>query len=500
VSSFENESGRQPAPLDLLIVGAGFAGLGMGIRLAREGTASFLILERADEVGGTWRDNDYPGVACDIPSHLYSFSFRRKPDWSRVFAPGAEIQDYLRECAREEGLLPRIRFGTDAREMRWDDERELWVVTTNGETYIARNLVVAAGRLSEAKVPAIAGLDGFPGPAFHSSRWDHSVALDGKRVALIGTGASAVQLLPHLAERAAEVVVFQRSAPYVVPRRDRAYSDAEKRLFSLDPEALERTRSEFFWNAEEGFAQRIGVPERIEALRELALGQLAAQIPDAALRERLTPDYEIGCKRVLISSTFYPALSQEHVVLEASALARIDGSTAVAESGAAYEVDVVVFATGFESTQPPFARRLAGRGGELLSDHWSEGMTAFASTVVSGYPNLFVIDGPNASLGHNSAIYMIETQVDYILGALVHQAENGYAVLEVAAEAERDYTDEIDRMSGATVWLGGGCSCWYVDERSHRLTLLWPDFAHRFREKNGRFDPQFYLAPVHMPR
>jgi cation diffusion facilitator CzcD-associated flavoprotein CzcO len=481
-----------PPVVDVIIVGAGFAGLGMGIRLSRETDTSFLILERANDVGGTWRDNTYPGVACDIPSHLYSFSFRQKPDWSHVFAPGAEIQEYLRECAREEGLLPRIRFGADVHEMRWDEIDGLWVVVTEAATYRSRSLVVAAGRLSEARTPAVDGAETFTGTSFHSSHWDHQTKFDGKRIGVVGTGASAIQLVPRLAERAAELVVFQRSAPYIVPRVDRAYSETEKRLFTIDPTVRDDLRSRFFWAAEEGFAQRIGVGDRIEALRNLAHANLETHVTDPSLRERATPTYEIGCKRVLISSDFYPALGQENVTLEDSALTQIVGSRALAESGNGYDLDILVYATGFSTIRPAFADRVIGVGGTKLSDHWSNGMTAFASTVVSGYPNLFIIDGPNASLGHNSGIYMIETQIEYVLGALAFLSEDSDRVLEISASAEQSYTREIDRMSASTVWLQGGCTSWYVDSATNRLTLLWPDFAHSFRETNGRFDPVPY--------
>ena len=417
-----------------------------------------------------------------------------------MFAPGSEIQDYLRECSREEGLLPHIRFDTEMLETRWDDQAKQWNIVTNNGVYTARVLIIAAGRLSEASIPAVDGLDTFPGRTFHSSRWDHDVGLDGKRIGIVGTGASAIQVVPYLAEKASRLVVFQRSAPYIVPRQDRAYTEAEKRLFVRDPTSIENLRSQLFWSAEEAFAQRASVTASIAALRALAIRNLTANVSDPTLRERLTPDYEIGCKRVLFSNDYYRSIVAGHVALESSALAGIDGSRAIAVSGRAYDLDVLVFATGFQSTRPPFARRVIGRNGTRLSDHWSNGMTAFASTVVHGYPNLFIIDGPNASLGHNSAIYPIETQIDYILGALAFQAAHGDLVLEVSKAAEDDYTREIDRMSRSTVWIGGGCRSWYLDQHSGRLTLLWPDFAHSFRETNGTFDPSFYALSSFSPR
>ena len=479
--------------IDTVIVGAGFAGLGMGIRLARRGEASFVILERGPDVGGTWRDNIYPGVACDIPSHLYSFSFRQNPSWSRFFAPGAEIQQYLRDSARDEGLAPHLRFGADVTSMRWDAAAERWLVTTASGSYRCRALIVAAGRLSEKRIPPVPGLEHFAGTTMHSSEWDPSVDLAGTRVGLVGTGASAIQLVPHLAATADAVVVFQRTAAYVVPRDDREYSAVEKRTFARDPGSMETLRSRLFWNAETAFAERVGTPDFVGRLHGRARAHLESQVADAQLRADLTPGYEIGCKRVLISSDFYPALQAPGVTLEPAALERIDvDGRAVSARGIAYDVDVLVFATGFETTRPPFAGRVFGRDGTRLSDHWDHGMAAFASTVVAGFPNLFVIDGPNASLGHNSAVYMIESQIDYVLGALDLMRTTGATTLEVTAEAERDYVRDLDRRSARTVWMTGGCHSWYVDDASGRLTLLWPDFAHAFRAELGRVDAGTY--------
>ncbi|GAB3804912.1 NAD(P)/FAD-dependent oxidoreductase [Humibacter antri] len=484
--------------VDVAIVGAGFAGLGMGIRLKRRAAdqhakESFVILERADDVGGTWRDNVYPGVACDIPSHLYSYSFRTKPDWSHVYPSGAELQEYLRECAREEGLLPHLRFGEPVTDARWLADEERWLVTTPATRYRARVLVSAVGRLSEPRIPAIEGLQSFDGPVMHTASWDDHLPLADARVGLVGTGASAVQLLPELARRARHVTVFQRSAPYVVPRGDRPYTTVELDELA-DADARAGLRERIFWDAERAFPQRLGVPEAIGELRERARTHREAQVADPELRAALTPDYEIGCKRVLLSDDFYPALQRPNVTFEASALKRMDGSTAIAESGDSHEADVLVFATGFHATRPPFADLVTGRSGIRLADSWANGMRAYASTVVHGFPNLFVLDGPNASLGHNSAVYMIEAQLDYVLGALDHLKESGIP-LEIPREAEDAYVAGIDAAARDTVWLSG-CTSWYVDERSGRLALLWPGYAHTFRERNGTFDPAVFRVPV----
>lgn len=477
--------------VDVAIIGAGFAGLGIGVQLARRGRESFVILERGDDVGGTWRDNRYPGVACDIPSHLYCFSFRPNPDWSSLFAPGAEIQAYLRDCVRDEGLEPHIRLQAEVREARWEDDR--WIVSGDGGEYRARSLVVATGRLSEPRISALAGMLEFPGAIFHSARWDDSVELAGKRVGVAGSGATAAQIVPAIAEVAESVVVFQRSAPYVVPRGNRTYAAAERSAFAEDPGGLAALREQLFIDAEAGLAARKRLQPDLDVLRGRAMDHLASQVPDRALRELLTPTYEIGCKRVVISDDFYPALARQNVTLEPSALHHFERERAVSAGGTGYDLDAVILATGFLSTRPPVAQRITGRDGLRLSDRWSQGMFAYASTTVHGFPNMFVLDGPNASLGHNSAIHMIETQVAYVLGALDHLAQSDAAALEVSLSAEREYVEELEAMSAGTVWLDGGCNSWYVDERSGRLTLLWPDTARSFRERNGSFDPRPYL-------
>lgn len=475
--------------VDVAVVGAGFAGIGIGIRLKRRGHNSFVILERAQTVGGTWRDNSYPGVACDVPSHLYCYSFRPNPHWSAFYSPGHEIRTYLENCVKDEGLLENIRFGTDVRGAVWNEAQSRWILRTSTGVVAARAVVFAAGRLTEPRIPNVPGVSAFAGVSFHSARWDHTIDLKGKRVAVVGSGASAIQIVPHLAKEAAHLVVLQRSPPYVIPRVSDLYTDAQRLLYLRDPEELARLRSRLFWKAEEAFAQRIGSSAHIAAAREIALGHLAAQVPDVALRSKLTPSYEIGCKRVLISNDYYPALSRSNVTLDPAALAYIEENTLVTASGSRHEVDAVIFATGFHAAQQPYATAVTGINGKLLADHWSHGMTAYASTVVHNFPNLFIINGPNAGLGHNSAIFMIEAQINYILGALTHLAADPERILNVTSKAEQSYTMLIDELSAKTVWMTGGCSSWYKDPRSGRLTLLWPDFASAFQDRNGEFCP-----------
>jgi cation diffusion facilitator CzcD-associated flavoprotein CzcO len=478
----------------LLIVGTGFAGLGLAISLKRRGHHDFIIIDRADDVGGTWRDNRYPGAACDVPSHLYSFSFLLKSDWSRVFAPATEIWEYMRDCARLENVGPHIHFNTDLLTAQWDAETSLWRVNTSQGEYTANVVVSAMGHLADERFPNIPGIETFAGEKFHSARWNHDAELEGKRIAVIGSGASAIQIVPEMAKVASELTVFQRSAPYVIPRPDRAYTEAEKRRFERDPESMKELRSDLFWSMESNYAQRRAVPRNIAEAYRVANGHRENQVIDPELLTKLTPDYEIGCKRVLISDVYYPALQQENVYVEASALKRIDGNKLVSEAGNEFEVDAIVFATGFEAIEPPFAPRFIGRAGETLAEHWSRGMQALDSTTVTGFPNLLIMNGPNTGLGHNSVIFVIESQIEYIIGALEHMREQSAAVIEARATSENQYADAIADRSAGTVWLDGGCKNWYVDYRTNRLTVTWPDFAYAFRDANGEFIPAHYTT------
>ena len=468
--------------VEVAIVGSGFAGLGMAMALRRAGVDSFVVLERADAIGGTWRDNTYPGVACDVPSHLYGFAAHPNPGWSGLFARGDEIRSYLERVADAEGIAPW--FGTPMLGAAWDADAELWRVTTGGAhagEIEADALVLACGRLTEPLIPEIPGLETFPGPIFHSSRWDHSADLTGARIGVVGTGASAVQLVPQLA-RTAEVVLFQRTPAWIVPRGDRPYSDDERAEFAAHPAVLAALRAELDAEGETRFASRSGDADAAAAARAVAVAHLHEHDSDPVLRAALTPDYAFGCKRVLLSDAFYPAVASDAVRLEASALAAVDGSTLTAASGERYEVDALVLATGFASTQQPYAELVRGET-STLAEHWSQGMTSFASTIVSGFPNLFVLNGPNASLGHTSSVLMIEAQAGYAAESIAGRA----GVLRVDPAAEAAYTAEIDRAAASTPWMSG-CRNWYVDERSGRLTLLWPGTVAAFRARLAAAD------------
>lgn len=470
-----------------LIIGTGFGGLGLATQLKRGGDDDFMLIDRADDVGGTWRDNRYPGAACDVPSHLYSYSFRLKPDWSRVFAPAEEIWLYLNETARDEGLRPHIRFGADLVSAEWDDASTAWRIETTNGHFECRVLVTAMGHLADAKFPPVPGLAEFAGTLMHSAEWNHDVDFSGKRIAVIGSGASAIQITPGVAETASELVVLQRSAPYVIPRPDRAYTDAEKRAFARSPELMHELRGDLFWGMEYNYAQRRAIPSAIEQAYALANGHREDQVSDAQLTAKLTPDYVIGCKRVLLSNVYYPSLQKPNVTLEAAGLARVEGNTVISTAGNSFEVDVLICATGFEAVEPPFGPLISARG-QTLTDHWSAGMRAFSSVTVAGFPNLFIMNGPNTGLGHNSVIFVVESQVGFITSALDYMRQNDVVVVETRAKAEDAYVEAVRARSEGTVWLEGGCTNWYVDPRTHRLTVTWPDYAYAFRASNGSFD------------
>lgn len=483
--------------IDTVVVGAGFAGLAMAGALRRAGRDDVIVLERATDVGGTWRDNTYPGVACDVPAHLYSLAAHPNAGWSRTFAPGGEIQAYLRDVAAREGLGDKLRLRTPMLGAAWDAETSVWRIDTGSEELLARSLVLACGRLTEPFVPTIPGLESFAGPLFHSARYDHDVDLTGKRVAVVGTGASAVQLVPELARRAAHVTLFQRTPAWIVPRGGGDIPLAERERLADNPGALARLRAELYAEGEQRFASRSGDAVASAAARDAALAHLHAQVADPALRAALIPDYAFGCKRVLLSDAFYPAVASDAVTLEPTELASVEGSTLTAASGERYEADVLVLATGFASAEQPYADLVRGDD-ETLAEHWAEGMTSFGSTVVSGFPNLFVLNGPNASLGHNSAVLMAEEQAAYVVRALSERDRRPERVLRVRPEAEAAYTAEIDAAAASTPWMTGGCRNWYVDARSGRLTLLWPGTVQSFRERLTGADGSEF-EPAHTP-
>ena len=477
----------------IVIVGAGFAGLGMAMRLKRAGFDDFVILERAGEVGGTWRDNVYPGCACDIPTTLYSFSFERNAAWTRVYPRQRELWNYLIACADRHGLRPHLRFGRELVEARYDDAAATWSVrTADGTTVTARVLISAMGALAKPKLPAIRGRERFRGPAFHSARWDASVDLRGARVAVVGTGASAIQIVPEIAPTAAHVTIFQRTAPWGLPRFDRPNDARRRALRRLLPGYDRAVRMLLYWWLEVrayGFTVK---PEMLHQREGLALAYLARKVADPALRSALTPNYRMGCKRVLLSDDYYDALQRPNVTLETTGIAEIGEHTILTEGGRAYDVDVIVYATGFDATSGLAPARVFGRGGRELADAWSDGMQAYLGTSVAGFPNLFTIIGPNTGLGHNSMVVMMEAQYAYVLGALRAMRTRRLRSLDVRADVQRRFNERLQRRMAGTVWATG-CHAWYQDERG-KNTTLWPGFSFAYRWRTRRFRPGRYVV------
>ncbi|HSU15486.1 NAD(P)/FAD-dependent oxidoreductase [Longimicrobium sp.] len=474
------------------IVGSGFGGLGAAIRLKQEGITDFVLLEPARDVGGTWRDNTYPGCECDVQSHLYSFSFEPNPEWTRSFSPQPEIQAYLQRVAKEFGILPHVRFGHEVRGAAWDDAAQLWRIDTTQGPYSTRVLVMAPGALSDPLVPDIPGLDRFEGRAFHSARWDHSFDLGGKRVAVIGTGASAIQLVPAIQPRVEKLFVFQRTPPWILPRTQRRVGERTHRVYRRFP-ALQRGMRGMIYLAREAFVLGFRRPRAMRLAEKIARRHLAKSIADPALRAKLTPAWTIGCKRILLSNDYYPALARPNVEVVTDRISAIHPHSIVTANGAECEVDAIVFGTGFLPTDPPLAHAIRGRDGRALTEVWAGSPKAHVGTTVVGFPNLFLLMGPNTGLGHTSVVYMIEAQVEHMIAAMRHLERTGAAALEPRPEAQAAFVDAVDRRMAGTVWTAGGCRSWYLDGTG-RNSALWPDFTWRFRRRVATLDPAEYVA------
>ncbi|MFF3309982.1 flavin-containing monooxygenase [Streptomyces sp. NPDC002952] len=481
------------------VVGSGFGGLGAAVRLRREGVTDFVVLERASGVGGTWRDNSYPGCACDVPSHLYSFSFAPNPEWPRTFSGQEHIRAYLEHVTDLFGLRPHLRFDSEVKVMRWDDEKLHWEIETASGTLTADLVVSATGPLSDPKIPDVPGIDTFPGKVFHSARWDHDYDLRGKRVAMIGTGASAIQIVPSIQPEVERLTLFQRTPPWVMPRMDRAISAAERWLHRRLPFTTKARRG-LLWGIRElqvqAFTKR---PEELGLVEKLAKRNIARAIKDPELRAKLTPDYRIGCKRILLSNTYYPALARPNVDVVASGLARIDGSTLVAADGTTTEADAIVFGTGFHVTDMPIAERVVGADGRTLAETWKDGMRSLRGATAAGFPNWMTIIGPNTGLGNSSMILMIESQLNY-LADFVRQLDvlGGRVALDARPAAVDAWNDRVQERMRRTVWNTGGCNSWYLDANG-RNTTIWPGTTTEFRGATRRVDLAEYevlRAPV----
>lgn len=485
-----------------LIVGAGFAGLCAAIKLQEDGEHRFLVVEKGPDVGGTWRDNTYPGAACDVPSQLYSFSFAPNPDWSRSFSPQPEIQAYLRRVARESGTLDRFEFDTTLEDAHWDDDARVWrsrVAGPDGEREItSTTLIVGAGALHEPKLPEIDGLETFQGHLFHSARWDHATDLRGKRVAVIGTGASAIQIVPELQKTlqssGGHLDVYQRTAPWVIPRSDRRYTRLERLLLRRVP-GLQRLYRGSVYLSRELLVPGLTVDRRFSgAVRNAARANLRAGVRDPELRARLTPNFEIGCKRMLISNAYYPALDSPNVDLVTDRISKVTGNAVVTADGTERPVDVIVVATGFHTTDLPIAERIHGRDGRSLAAVWEEvGMAAYKGTTVPDFPNYFMLVGPNTGQGHTSMVFMIEAQVAYLRDAVRSLRRSDWAAIEPTRAAFDAWNRSLQGRMKRTVWTTGGCTSWYLDEHGNN-PIIWPRSTISFRRDLARFDADAYAV------
>jgi len=477
----------------IIVVGTGFAGIGMAVRLKEAGYHDFVVLERAESVGGTWRDNTYPGCRCDVPSHLYSFSFAPNPDWSSTFSPQPEIEAYLDKVTDDFGVRPHIRFGHAVESAAWDDGARHWRVMTSQGELTADMLVSGMGGLAEPSYPELPGIESFEGAVFHSAQWDHGQDLSGRKVAVIGTGASAIQFVPAIQPDVEELHVFQRTPPWVMPRPDRPISKVERAVFRRFPLAQKAVRSGIYWSREAlvlGFAKAPGMMKQGQKMAEKHLRE---QIRDPRLRAKLTPDYTLGCKRILISDDYYPAIVQPNVEVVTDPIHEVTPTGIVTANGEKHEVDTIVYGTGFRVTDLPVMDMLHGRDGQTLRESWADGMEAYLGTTVAGFPNFFLLVGPNTGLGHTSMVYMIESQVAYVLDAIRTMDAAGLAAVEVRPEVQREFVDGVRSSMRNTVWTQGGCTSWYLDSRG-RNTTLWPSFTFRFRRLTCRFDLSEYTA------
>ena len=473
----------------IVVVGTGFAGIGMAVRLKQAGYDDFVVLERADDVGGTWRDNTYPGCRCDVPSHLYSFSFAPNPEWSSTFSPQPEIEDYLRKVTDRFGIRPHIRFGHAVETARWEDGR--WRIQTSQGEFVADVLLSGMGPLAEPSYPKLPGVESFEGEVFHSAQWDHDLDLSGRKVAVIGTGASAIQFVPAIQPEVEELHLFQRTPPWVMPRPDRKITEVEKAVFRRFPLAQKVARAGIYWGRESmvlGFAK---LPAIMKQVQKVAEKHLADQVRDPLLRAKLTPDFTLGCKRVLISDDYYPAIVQPNVEVVTDGIAEVTPTGIITEDGVKHEVDTIIYGTGFRVTDLPVMDTVHGRDGVSLREAWSGGMEAHLGTAVSGFPNFFLLIGPNTGLGHSSMVFMIESQIAYILDALKTMDAHGLRQVEVRPEVQRAFVDGVRSSMRNTVWTRGGCTSWYLDAQG-RNTTLWPSFTFRFRQLTRRFDPAEY--------
>jgi cation diffusion facilitator CzcD-associated flavoprotein CzcO len=475
-----------------VVIGTGFSGLGMAIQLKRDGRDDFAVLEKAADVGGTWRDNTYPGCACDVQSHMYSFSFEQNPRWSRSFSPQEEIWQYLRDVTDRYGLRRHIRFGVEVTGARWDADDNRWHISTDHGEYTARFLVSGIGGLHMPNIPALPGIERFTGEKFHSARWNHDFDLTGKRVAVVGTGASAVQFVPEIAPSVAKLTLFQRTPPWIMPKPDHAMPGWVKTLFKRVPGVQRAYRDVLYWLLEAraiGFSSRPGL---LKLASKIALRHLHKSVADPELRRKLTPDYVMGCKRVLISNDYFPALTRDNVEVDTAGVREVTETGIVDGDGVEHEVDAIIYGTGFHVTDAFDYLDITGVDGRDLSKHWrTNGIQTHLGITVAGFPNLFFLLGPNTALGHNSVVFMIESQIRYVAQAMALVAERGAAALDTRESAQARFQSDIQRKLVNGVWTQGGCKSWYLDSRGVNRTI-WPGFTWRYWLHTRKVDPETF--------
>ena len=481
------------------IVGAGFGGIGAAISLRRAGIDDVVVLERGGRVGGVWSQNTYPGAACDVPSHLYSYSFARNPGWGRRFALQEEIQRYVENVARTHGVLDRVRPDTDVASASWNADSAQWQLETSGGPVQADVLVCACGQLTRPAVPDLPGLNRFAGPAFHSSQWRHDVDLRGLRVGAMGSGASAIQFVPAIQPLVSSLTVLQRTPPWILPKPDRAYRAFDTKLFERAPVAQLAGRFGFWAFLEAGIAGFIGHEHAMRPLAAISRAHLRRQVRDPELRRKLTPTYRMGCKRVLLSSDWYPALAQPNVEVLTDGVQEVTETGVVLRDGRAVELDVLIFGTGFRTREFVAPMRISGRGPRTLEEVWDGVPHAWHGLSVPEFPNMFLIYGPNTFGGSGSAIYMIESQIRHAVAAVTELRRSGARAIEVRAGAHEAFMAELHERQRRTVWATGGCSSWYIDEQGRDPTN-WPGYTLAYRRRVARISPDVYAldhSPAH---
>ena len=466
---------------DIVIIGTGFSGLGAAMKLRAAGREDFVVLEKAADVGGTWRDNTYPGCECDIPSHMYSFSYLLNADWTKSFSGQQEIWAYLRTVADEQGIRPYIDFGVEVTGASWDEERRRWTIrTAGGEDYEARFVIAGVGGLHLPNIPDISGADSFAGPKFHSAEWDHSIDLAGKKVAVIGTGASAIQFVPIIAQEVSQLTLFQRTAPWVLPKKDKPAPQWRKRLFAQVPGVQRAYRDALYWGLEARAIAFNGHLDVLPVAEKMVKRQLTKTIPDPELRAQLTPDYRLGCKRVLQSNTYYPTFLRDNVHLNTDGVAEITADGVLDANGVLHEVDVIIYGTGFHVIDAFDYLDIKGKDGVDLAAQFREGgVETYLGMMIAGFPNLAFMLGPNTALGHNSVVFMIEQQTKYILRLLEEMDARGAVAAEPTRQAQDEFNAEIQRLVEKGIWTQGGCTSWYLDSHGKNRTI-WPKFTFQY--------------------